>query len=262
MTPFQNQEYRLKATPIVALLFSFIASVSIIFAPLEADPLPPTPVADKSSELKKPDSAKASLESLTSAEKTEFLTAYQKALTDPAVQSTREITRITLHKAMLKADPSIETILANMNAYNSQNGFSVSRSKKSLGGDFQHWLDNFCPAAVSSLSPTEKETLKKIHAKALLDPSVQEAKKTAHATFYNAIFNADPLIGPIMNKLGIPAPSTVQPLSNKSSIESEEKILGGDFQAWGEEILAPNISNQEKPDPLGTSASSADPDEK
>ena len=246
MTPSKNQKYRLKATRILAL--SLIVSSTVTFAQLEANPLSPNPVADNSSALKKPDSANASLESLTPDEKTEFLTAYQKALTDPAVQSTREITRITLHKAMLKADPSVETILANMDAYNAQNGFSVSRSKKRLGGDFQHWLGNFCPAAVASLTTTEKETLEKIHAKALLDPSVQEARKTAHATFYNAIFNADPLIGPIMNKLGIPAPSTVQPLSNKSSIQSEEKILGGDFQAWGEEILAPNISNQEKPD--------------
>ena len=192
---------------------------------------------------------KASLESLTPAERTEFLTAHQKALTDPAVQSTREITRMALHKAMLKADPSVETIIANMDAQGPQTGIGVSRHNKSLGGDFDQWLANFPPTAAASLTPEEKETLQRAHAKALLDPSVQEARKTAHLTFYNAMINADPLIVPILTKAGIPTPSSVQPLSQKSHLGSEEKILGGNVQAWGEEVLAPAIKNQNSPSP-------------
>jgi hypothetical protein len=189
---------------------------------------------------------KDSLEALTPEERIEFLTAYQKALTDPAVQSTREITLMALHRAMLRVDPSVETIIATMDARGPQTGVDVSHHNKSLGGNFQQWLANFPSSATCSLTIQEKETLKRAHAKALIDPSVQQARKTAYLTFYNAITNADPLIGPLLAKAGMEKPSSVQPLSPKSPLGNEEKILGGNFQAWGEEILAPVIQNQEE----------------
>ncbi|MDH4470494.1 MAG: hypothetical protein QE493_05950 [Verrucomicrobiae bacterium] len=246
-----------KALPrILVLILSLFFIPSFSFAQAETAPLTTIPVNNKSPEPIQPNSSKTSLELLTPAEKTELLTAHQKALMDPAVQSTREITRMALHKSMLKTDPSIETILANMDAYGTHDGASVSRRKKSLGGDFEHWLGNFPAAAVASLTPAEKETLRHAHAKALLDPSVQEARKSAHITFYNAMINADPLIAPIMNKAGIPTPSSVQPLSKNPPLGSEEKILGGDFQEWGDEILAPAVSNQENSTPSKPPSSS------
>ncbi|MFZ4115211.1 MAG: hypothetical protein ACOYK6_00640 [Chthoniobacterales bacterium] len=195
---------------------------------------------------------KDSLEALTPQERIEFLTAYQKALTDPSVQSTREITRMALHHAMLRADPSVETIIADMDARGPQAGIAVNRRNKGLGGNFQQWLANFPPSATTSLTTEEIETLKRAHAKALLDPSVQQARETAYLTFYNAITNADPLIGPLLAKAGMEKPSSVQPLSPKSPLGSEEKILGGNFQAWGEEILAPAIPIQETGAPKKT----------
>lgn len=217
---------------------------SVAFAQVES--ASPTAIP---SAAKTPDAIdhKASLDALTSAERAEFLTAHQKALMDPAVQSTREMTRMALHKAMLQADPSVETIIANMDAAGPQKGLGVKRHNKSLGGDFKQWLANFPPESIASLSPEDKEKLQSAHSKALLDPSVEAARKTAHLTFYNAMINADPLITPLLVKAGIPTPSTVQPLSKKEHIGSEEKILGGNFQAWGEEVLAPAIKNQEQP---------------
>ena len=189
---------------------------------------------------------KASLAALTPSERTEFFSAHQKAMMDPAVQSTRQISRIALHKAMLHADPSVETIIADMDAHGPQDTLGISTKKKSLGGNFQQWLNNFPAEATAKLTPEEREKLRAVHEKALQDPTVQETRKTAHLTFYNAMINADPLIAPILNKAGIPTPKSVVPLSGSSNVGSEEKILGGDFQAWGSEVLAPAIQKEDK----------------
>lgn len=219
----------LKNCNIAFFLFSLSA-----FAQVSLDAPAILPLAHPSPEVLRTVSTKSSLESLTSPEKIEFLTARQKALTDPAVQSTREVIRLALHQAILKADPSVETILANMNRQGLDTG--ASRSKNNVGGDFQHWLANFPLAAISSLSPSEKERLEHAYTKALLDPSLQEARKHAHAIFYSAMMNADPLIVPILNKAGIAKPSSMQVVSEKSPIESEEKIPESDISSWGEEM--------------------------
>ncbi len=203
------------------------------------------PLSDHDPEPQKIPSLKASLESLTSSEKIEFLTARQKALADPSVESTSEITRMALHAAMLKADPSIDTILANMDTQGPENKIRGRQNKKNWGGDFKSWLTSFPATSVASLTSNETETLEHAYNQALLDPSVQEARKNACLIFYNAMMNADPLIIPILSKAGIDKPSSNQPLSEKSHIESENRVLGGDFQAWGKEILAPAIENQQ-----------------
>jgi hypothetical protein len=203
------------------------------------------PLSDHDPETQKIPSLKASLESLTSSEKIEFLTTRQKALADPAVESTGEITRMALHSAMLKVDPSINTILANMDNQGPESQTSGHQNKKNFVGDFKSWLANFPSNSVASLTSNETETLEHAYNQALLDPSVQEARKNACLIFYNAMMNADPLIVPILSKAGIDKPSSIQPLSEKSHIESENRILGSDFQAWGKEILAPAIENQQ-----------------
>jgi len=203
------------------------------------------PLSNHDPEPQKIPSLKVSLESLTSSEKIEFLTARQKALADPAVESTSEITRMALHTAMLKADPSVDTILANMDTQGPDNKTGGRQNKKNLYGDFQCWLATFPSTSVASLTSGEKETLEHAYNQALIDPSVQEARKTALLIFYNAMMNADPLIVPILTKAGIKKPSSIEPLSEKSHIESENRVLGGDFQAWGKEILAPAIENQQ-----------------
>ena len=186
------------------------------------------------------------LAALTPSERDEFSLAYQKALLDPAVQSTRQIFRMSLHKAMLQIDPSVEHIIANMDAQGPQNEAKMSDQKKNLGVTFQQWLHNFPASAVSSLNPEERETLKKTHAQALHNPHVQEARKTAYVIFYNAMINADPLIGPLLTKAGIPAPKNFTTLSTSSDLGSEERILGGDFQVWANEVLAPAIKKEDK----------------
>jgi len=203
------------------------------------------PLSDHDLEPQKIPSLKASLESLTSSEKIEFLTARQKALVDPAVESTSEITRMALHAAMLKADPSINTILANMDTQGPENKIRGRQNKKNWVGDFKSWLASFPTASVALLTSNETETLEHAYNQALLDPSVQEARKNACLIFYNAMMNADPLIVPILSKAGIKKPSSIEPLSETSHIESENRVLGGDFQAWGKEILAPAIENQQ-----------------
>lgn len=185
-----------------------------------------------------------SLAALTPAEQQEYNTALQKSLTDPAVQSTREITRMAIHKAMLKADPTLEATFANMDVRGPEGIAEISDKKKSLGDNFEEWLANYSPTVTKNLTPKELSQLQEAYAKAMKDPSVLDALKIAHLTFYNAMINADPLIVPILTKAGIPTPKSVQGLSQGSKVGSEEKILGGNVQAWGEEVLAPAISVQ------------------
>ncbi len=186
------------------------------------------------------------LASLSPGERGELLTAYQKALADPSVQSTREIAYMALHHAMLKIDPSIEEIIAKMDAEGPEPGKNLHHVNRNLGGHFQQWLAHFPAAAVVSLTVEQKEVLKRAHSKALLDPNVEQARQVAYLTFYNALLNADPLIGPLLIKVGMQQPSSMKPLSTKRPLVNEERILGGDFQAWGEEILAPALSTEKQ----------------
>lgn len=186
----------------------------------------------------------SSFAALTQPEQQEYDMALQKALTDPAVQSTREIARMSIHKAMLKSDPTLETLLADSDTRDPQGMPGISDKKKKLGENFDEWLANYPSAMTDKLAPEQLHQLETAHAKALEDPTVISALKTARLTFYNAMTNADPLIAPILAKNGIQTPKSVQPLSKNATVGSEEKILGGDVQAWGNEILAPAISTQ------------------
>ncbi len=188
-----------------------------------------------------PSNNHASLDSLTLPERQEYQIACQKALMDPAVQSTREIARMDLHKAILKVNPSLDTIFANMDAYGPEGASQISEKKKNLGDIFPEWLANYPAASTQKLTPENLHDLEAAHKKALEDPAVKDAIKIARLTFYNALINADPVIEPILSKAGIATPKSVQSLSKNSKLGSEEKILGGDVQAWGEEVLAPAI---------------------
>ncbi len=209
------------------IIIFFLASVGA-FA--EAPLASPTPSSDH-----------ASLDALTQPERQEYEIARQKALMDPAVQSTREIARMSLYRAMLKADPSLDTIFANMDTYGPNGIPEISEKKKSLGDNFSEWLANYPSESTKKLTSENLHELQGAHTTALEDPMVKDATKIARLTFYNALINADPLIEPILTKASIPTPKSVQPLSKNSKIGSEEKILGGDVQAWGEEVLAPAI---------------------
>jgi len=230
----------------IALLASFFLSTGAILAQTPslpeaiptAAPIPSSP--DSLKENKTP------LAALTPSERDEFSLAYQKALSDPAVQSTRQIFRMSLHKAMLQIDPAVEQIIANMDAQGPQNEAKMNAHKKNLGINFEEWLLNFPASAVTSLTSENREALKKTHAKALQDPRVQEARKTAYVIFYDAMINADPLIGPLLTKVGMPTPKNFTSLSGSSNMGSEERILGGDFQVWANEVLAPAINKEEK----------------
>ena len=227
----------------ISILAAFFLSIIGAFA--QTAPAPAA-TATASPSATPTTSQKASLAALTPPERTEFFSAHQKAMMDPAVQSTRQISRMALHKAMLRADPSVETIIANMDAQGPQDALGIGRKNKSLGGNFEQWLHNFPAEATAKLTPEERKKLCAAHEKALQDPIVQETRKTAHLIFYNAMINADPLIAPLLNKAGIPTPKSVTPLSGSSNIGSEEKILGGDFQAWDSEVLSPAIQKEDK----------------
>lgn len=202
---------------LLSFLFFFSAALSLSFAEL-----PPS-------------------EQKESPEQKEYKVALQKALTDPSVQSTREIARMAIHKAMLRADPSLETLFANLDTRGPEGMPTISDKKKNVGDQFEEWLANYSPTVTKNLTSTDLQRLKAAHAKAMEDPAVRDALKIARLTFYNAMINADPLIAPILAKMGIPTPKSVQPLSQGSKVGSEEKILGGDVQSWGEEVLAPAL---------------------
>lgn len=153
---------------------------------------------------------------------------------------------MAIHKSMLKADPMLETLFANLDTRGPEGMPEVSDKKKNVGDQFDEWLANYSPSVTKNLTPEQLNQLKVAHAKAMKDPAVHDALKIARLTFYDAMINADPLIAPILNKAGISTPNSVQPLSQGSKVGSEEKILGGDVQSWGEEVLAPALPAQEK----------------
>ena len=186
------------------------------------------------------------LSKLTQAELQEFKTTRSEALRAPAVQSTRRIARIALHKAMLKADPTVDTIFANMNAHAPKNQFQVSPHKKHFGMKFTSWLANYPVESVAALTPIDRQKLEAAHQKGLQDLSVISARKTARITFYNAMINTDPNIIPILTKAGIEMPNSIRRPATNSKIGSEEKILGGNDAAWDDEILAPAVEEMKK----------------
>lgn len=192
---------------------------------------------------------------LTPAEHDELMKAHQQALQDPAVQSTRQIARMTLHKAMLRIDPSIETILANMDAHGPKDAVAINTEEKSLGGHFDKWSNNIPPSSRAVLTPEDKMKLRAAHDQALKDPAVIEARKTARVTLYNAMINADPLLPPILAKAGIKAPSNVETSMKNSAVGSEEKILGGNGSKWDKEVLSPAVKKQEQVDAAATNNS-------
>ncbi len=196
--------------------------------------------------LPAPLSAAADLTKLTPAELQEYKAAYHSASLAPAVQSTRRIARMALHKAMLKADPTIDTIFANMNAHTPKNEMQISQRKKHFGMKFNSWLSNYPPQSVASLTPTDLEKLATAHAKGLQDPSFIAARKTARLTFYNAMINTNPKIVPILTKAGIEMPQSIRQPAMNSKIGSEEKILGGNDDLWDQEVVAPAVNKMEK----------------
>ena len=190
-------------------------------------------------------SAASDFSKLTPAELQEFKTTRSVALRTPAVQSTRRIARIALHKAMLKADPTVDTIFANMNAHAPKNELQVSHHKKHFGMKFNSWLANYPPESVAALTQADRQKLEEAHQKGLQDPSVISARKTARITFYNAMINTDPNIIPILTKAGIEMPNSIRRPAMNSKIGSEEKILGGNDDAWDNEILAPAVEKMQ-----------------
>ncbi|MBM3856423.1 MAG: hypothetical protein FJ390_00485 [Verrucomicrobia bacterium] len=186
------------------------------------------------------------LSKLTPAELQEYQTAQHTALRTPAVQSTRRIARMALHKAMLKADPTVDTIFANMNAHAPKNQLQISQRKKHFGMKFTSWLANYPPESVSALTKTDLKKLEIAHAKGLQDPSVIAARKTARITFYNAMINTDPKIIPILTKAGIEMPQSIRTPTANSKIGNEEQILGGNDDLWDTEVLAPAVEQMKK----------------
>ncbi|MEI6416495.1 MAG: hypothetical protein WCO92_02105 [Verrucomicrobiota bacterium] len=191
-------------------------------------------------------SAASDLSKLTPAEIQEFKTTRSEALRAPAVQSTRRIARIALHKAMLKADPTVDTIFANMNAHAPKNQIQVSHHKKHFGMKFNSWLSNYPPESVAVLTPIDRQKLEAAHQKGLQYPAVVSARKTARITFYNAMINTNPKIIPILTKAGIEMPHSIRRPATNSKIGSEEKILGVNDDAWDTEILAPAVDKMKK----------------
>ncbi len=183
---------------------------------------------------------------LTPAELQEYNQTRSIALHTPAAQSTRRIARIALHKAMLKADPTVDTIFANMNAHAPKNQIQVSHHKKHFGMKFNSWLANYPPESLAVLTSADRKKLEAAHQKGLQDLSVISARKTARITFYNAMINTDPKIIPILTKAGIEMPNSIRRPATNSKIGSEEKILGGNDDAWDSEILAPAVEKMKK----------------
>ena len=176
--------------------------------------------------------ATADLSKLTPAEFQEYQTTRHEALGVPSVQSTRRIARMALHKAMLKADPTVDSIFANMNAHAPKNQLQIPHRKKHFGMKFNSWLANYPPESIAALTPIELKKLETAHQKGLQDPTVIAARKTARITFYNAMINTDPKIIPILTKAGIAMPSGIRQPAMHSKIGSEEKILGGNDDLW------------------------------
>ncbi|MCX6957495.1 MAG: hypothetical protein NT164_03040 [Verrucomicrobiae bacterium] len=191
-------------------------------------------------------SAASDLSKLTPAELQEYETTHSEALRAPAVQSTRRIARINLHKAMLKADPTVDTIFANMNAHAPKNQIQVSHHKKHFGMKFNSWLSNYPPESVAVLTPIDRQKLEAAHQKGLQYPAVVSARKTARITFYNAMINTNPKIIPILTKAGIEMPNSIRRPAMNSKIGSEEKILGANDDAWDNEILAPAVEKMKQ----------------
>lgn len=190
--------------------------------------------------------AQRDLSKLTPAERQEYETTRSEALRTPSVQSTRRIARIALHKAMLKADPTIDTIFANMNAHAPKNQLQVPQHKKHFGMKFNSWLANYPSESIVALTSVDRQKLEAAHQKGLQDPSVVSARKTARITFYNAMINIDPKSIPILTKAGIAMPESIRRPAMNSKIGSEEKILGGNNDAWDTEILAPAVEEMQK----------------
>lgn len=226
---------------------SSTSSSNTITTPVEAassanTPTAATPPATSGSPSKTPT---ASLSSLTPEEREELSKAHQQALQDPAVQSTRQIARMALHKAMLAIDPSIETIFANMNANGPKDKVAVHSEEKALGDHYDKWAGNIPPSSQAVLTPEDRTKLRAAHDQAMKDLAVIAARKTARVTLYNAMINANPTIGAILTKAGIKAPSNVESSVKNSAIGSEEKILGGgNGQQWSKEVLDPAIKKE------------------
>lgn len=187
----------------------------------------------------------ANLSQLTPVELKEYETVRSAALRDPAVQSTRRITRIALHKAMLKADPTVDTIFANMNAHVPKNQMQISQKKKHFGMKFSTWLSNYPKEALAALTPDDLKKLEAAHQKGLQDPTVIAARKTARITMYNAMINADPKIIPVLTKAGIKMPNNVRWFAAPSKLGSEEQILGGNEGLWDADVLTPAVEKMQ-----------------
>lgn len=188
----------------------------------------------------------ADLSKLTPAELQEYQQTRHEALKTPAVESTRRIARMALHKAMLKADPTVDTIFANMNAHAPKNQLQVPLKKKHFGMKFSSWLSNYPPESVAALSPGDLKKLETAHTNALQDSTVLAARKTARITFYNAMINTDPKIIPILTKAGIDMPHSIRQSAMYSKVGSEEQILGGNDDLWDTEVLTPAVEQMKK----------------
>ena len=214
---------------LLAPLFLSIATT----LPLPTEATTPSPEAHPFLSQKK----NTAYATLSPAEQKAYVKARREALQDPAVQSTREIVHMAIHKAMLQADPSIEAILANMNAKTPKALLEEGHKKEHMGTHFQEWLADIPPQVQKTITPQERQQLKAAHKKAMQNPHVLAAQKTANTTFCNAMINANHLIGPVLKKMGMTVPTGMPGLG------SEEKILGGNFTSWSSEILAPTITN-------------------
>ncbi len=190
--------------------------------------------------------ANSDLSKLTPDELQEYHQTRTQALQTPAVQSTRRIARIALHNAMLKADPTIDTIFANMDAHAPKTQLQVPHHKKHFGMKFSSWLANYPPESVAVLTSADRKKLEIAHQKGLQAPTVISARKTARITFYNAMINTDPKIIPILTKIGVQMPNSIRQPATNSKIGSEERILGGNDDAWDMEILAPTVEKMQR----------------
>jgi hypothetical protein len=188
-----------------------------------------------------------SVSTLTADQRQEFEKSYRAALQTPAVKSTSHLARMALHNAILKADPTVETILANMNAPEAQDQLQNSHQKRPLGIKFDAWLANYPATSVAHLTAADRQKLEQAHRQGIHDPTFMAAMKTARITLYNAMISIDPKIAPILTKAGIALPKSMSHSVTNSKVGSEVRVLGGDDDLlFVNDILDPAIEELKK----------------
>lgn len=155
---------------------------------------------------------------LTGEERARVKAAHDKALaSDPSLKKTMddarrvmEEARKAMHEAMIKADPSIEPLLAKMGPPKPFRGDANTMQEHGEGRK-----DG--PPGMAGLTPAEREKIRKVHDQAANDPSVvsarevlskattpgarEEADKSLRKASFDAMIKLDPSLGPILEKL-------------------------------------------------------------